>query len=336
MALPSSVSIRGFRPGDGTALVGAWNRAAPRDPITEGRFRELVLLDRNFDAEGLLVARRDERVIGAIFAVRRQVAHFGDDLEASRGWVPFFFVVPEERGAGVGRALVTGAQRWLAAHGATEVWFSSYTPNYVLPGLDRERYPEAFGLLTGLGFATVERPSSMQLSLDGYAIPEEVAAATAELRRQGWRIGTPEPDEIPALIELAGVHFNSDWARAIREGLLTGMPVERIVIAVSPAGEVIGWAMHATYEGVIDRFGPFGVLPSSRGTGLGKVLLHATLERMVASGAHTAWFLWADEGTVASSLYLKTGFRITRTFDIMRADLPAAPAHEAAQGKETE
>jgi GNAT superfamily N-acetyltransferase len=63
------------------------------------------------------------------------------------------------------------------------------------------------------------------------------------------------------------------------------------------------------------------VLPESRGTGLGKVLLHLTLERMTALGAHSAWFLWADEGSTASALYAKTGFAATRTFDILRAEI---------------
>jgi GNAT superfamily N-acetyltransferase len=84
--------------------------------------------------------------------------------------------------------------------------------------------------------------------------------------------------------------------------------------------------MHGTYENVIERFGPFGVLPESRGTGLGKALLHVTLERMCALGAHSAWFLWADDGSTASHLYLNTGFAVSRTFTILRAELAPSGA----------
>ena len=86
---------------------------------------------------------------------------------------------------------------------------------------------------------------------------------------------------------------------------------------------MLGWAMHGTYENVLERFGPFGVLPESRGTGLGKVLLHLTLERMRALGAHSAWFLWTEETSAAGHLYLNTGFEITRTFTIMHAPIAA-------------
>lgn len=312
--------FRAFRPGDGPRLAEAWTRSAPQDAMTPRRLRDLVLLDRNFDASGLVVAEIGGEIVGAAYGVRRRVAHDGDDLEPGTGWIPFFFVVPEHRGHGLGRALITAVLGWLAEHGATRVLFSSYTPNYVLPGLDTARYPEASALLASFGFTLHERPSAMDRSLIGYAMPDDVRRRIDELRRDGWYLGSPQDDDLVPLIRIAGESFNSDWARAIREGIVGGMPLERILIAKDPQGAMIGWAMHGTYESVIERFGPFGVLPESRGTGLGKALLHLTLERMTALGAHSAWFLWADEGSTASALYAKTGFTATRTFDILLKD----------------
>lgn len=315
------LKLRTFEPGDAVRIAEAWTLAAPHDPITPARLRDLVLLDRNFDPKGLVVAVEDEAIVGAAYAVRRRVAEHGADLESGRGWIPFFFVVPDARGAGLGRALLVRALEWLRGHGAQEAVFASYTPNYVLPGLDEARYPEAAALLSSLGFSAIERPSAMERSLRDYALPEEQRRHADRLRAQGWYLGTLPDEDIVPLIELAADSFSADWARAIREGLLAGLPPERILVARNPGGRLIGWAMHGTYEGVIDRFGPFGVLPESRGTGLGRLLLHLTLERMSASFAHSAWFLWADEGSAASNLYRKTGFEITRTFSILRAGI---------------
>ncbi|WP_194420129.1 GNAT family N-acetyltransferase [Microbacterium abyssi] len=318
---PSTVTVRSFRPGDGEAVADAWTRSAPRDPITAKRFRDLILLDRNFDSAGMFIAEDQGAVVGAAYAVRRRVAHDRDDLEPATGWIPFFFVVPAHRRAGLGRHLLSLAITWLRENGAREVVFSAYTPNYYLPGLDAVRYPEASALLASIGFSRIDRPSAMDMSLIGYAMPTEVRERINALRAAGWYLGTPDDDDLVPLIRIAGESFNSDWARAIREGVVGGMPTERIIIARNPSGEVLGWAMHGTYESVIERFGPFGVLPESRGTGLGKALLHLTLERMSALGAHSAWFLWADEGSTASALYAKTGFAATRTFDILRAEI---------------
>ena len=314
------VSSTGFRVGCADALVDAWTRAAPGDPITADRFRSLVLLDANFDPEGLRIAWDGDTVIGAAYAVRRTVAMVGDDLEPARGWIPFFFVDPAHRRRGVGRRLLTEALDWLRAHGRTEVDFSSYTPNYILPGLDAQRYPEAAKLLASQGFRTLYRASAMDLPIADHLVPTPVHERIAELNAQGYVLSSPTADELVPLIRLAADHFNADWGRAIRETAAAGLPLDRVIVARDPDRRIIGWGMCAAYESVIDRFGPFGVVTERRGLGLGEALLHLCLERMRALGAHHAWFLWTGEDTPAGHLYRKTGFTTTRRFDIMRAE----------------
>lgn len=310
--------ITGWRAGDGPAIVDAWNRSLPEDPISPARFRDLILLDPNFDPDGLRVARSPAgEVLGAAYAVRRKTAMTGTDLEPERGWLVFFFVDPPARGRGIGRRLVEDALTWLRERGGREALFSPYTPNYVLPGLDRRAYPVAGRLLDDLKFTTRYQAVAMDRSLVGYAVPEEVAERARALTASGWRLGTPGTDDLPELVALAGDHFNPDWARAIREALIGGLPLERIVIARDASGHLVGWAMHGAYDSVVDRFGPFGVREDQRGTGLGKVLLHLTLRRMRACSAHGAWFLWTGERSPAGHLYLAAGFSVTRRFDVM-------------------
>ncbi|MGH2601931.1 MAG: GNAT family N-acetyltransferase [Dehalococcoidia bacterium] len=311
-----------FRPGDGPGLVRAWCRSLTADPITPARFRDLVLLDPNFDPAGLRVARTpDGDVLGAAYAVRRKHAFTGADLEQECGWLVFFFVDPAAQGVGIGRSLVQGCLDWLRAQGRTHVEFSPYTPNYILPGLDRHAYPAAGRLLDGLGFSVRYQAVAMQRSLVDYTPPESVTRQEAAMAEQGWRIGSPEADELPDLVTLAGEHFNPDWARAIREAVVGGLDLDRIVIARRPGGELAGWAMHGAYSGALDRFGPFGVRDDLRGLGLGKVLLNTSMQSMRAAGAQVAWFLWTGERSPAGHLYLNNGFQITRRFDIMRKEL---------------
>ncbi|MEU6588094.1 GNAT family N-acetyltransferase [Streptomyces sp. NPDC046881] len=316
----TQAGIRGFRVGDGPRLVEAWRRSAPADPVTADRFRSLVLLDANFDPEGLRVAVDGDRVVGAAYAVRRLTPMTGTDLEPEQGWIPFFFVDPAARGRGLGRRLLTEALDWLHGHGRTRVDFSAYTPNYVLPGLDAEAYPEAAGLLASLGFRTLYEAAAMDRSLVGYRLPDDAARRRDELTARGHRFATPCDDDLVDLVALAGKHFTADWARAIRECLAAGTPLDRIVVVRDPAGRLAGWAMHGAYESADERFGPFGVLEEMRGTGLGKVLLHLVLERMRARGAHSAWFLWTGERSPAAHLYRTAGFRTTRVFRVLRRE----------------
>ncbi|MFF8907833.1 GNAT family N-acetyltransferase [Streptomyces olivaceoviridis] len=306
--------------GDGPRLVEAWRRSAPADPITPDRFRSLVLLDANFDPEGLRVAVDGDRVVGAAYAVRRLTPMSGTDLEPEQGWIPFFFVDPAARGRGLGRRLLTDALDWLRGHGRTRVDFSSYTPNYILPGLDAETYPEAAKLLDSLGFQTLYEAAAMDRGLVGYRFPGTAARRRDELTARGHRFATPSDDDLVDLLALAGSRFNPDWARAIRECLAAGTPLDRIVVARDPSGRLAGWAMHGAYASADERFGPFGVLEEMRGTGLGTVLLHLVLERMRARGAHSAWFLWTGERSPAGRLYRAAGFTTTRVFRVLRRE----------------
>ncbi len=315
------VEFRSFQAGDGPRIAECWTLAAPGDGISYERFRDLILLDRNFDADGLIIASKRNQVVGVVYAVRRLVAADGDDLESESGWIPFFFVHPGERRIGLGTELIQRAKAWLSARGCRQVFFSSYTPNYFLPGLDAQRYPGAMALLTRLGFETDYESVAMDRSLNDYQMPSVNRDKIAALRAEGYYLGSPSGDDLVDLIDLAGNHFNSDWGRAIREAILNGLSLEQLLVARSPEGTMLGWAMHGAYESVLERFGPFGVLTQRRGTGLGEALLHLTLERMRALGGHSAWFLWTDEQSPAGHLYTKTGFSVTRTFAIMKARL---------------
>ncbi|MET9248510.1 GNAT family N-acetyltransferase [Nonomuraea sp. NPDC003709] len=307
------VTVRAFASGDEVSLVDAWNRSMPADPATSAWFRDCVLLDPNFDPEGLRVAVSDGRVVGCAYGVRRLTPLApGTDLEPDTGWIPFFFVGPEHRGGGLGRRLVGEALAFLERAGRTKVDFSSYTPNYVLPGADSELYPDGYRLLNGLGFRTLYSPVAMDRTLVGYVTPDEVRELRAERESEGYAFRNPTDGELPELIRFAADAFNPDWGEAIR---LHRDP-RRMVIAKKD--QIMGFALYAAYRGIPERFGPFGVDPEQRGTGLGKILLHLTMTMMRAEGLHSSWFLWTGEASPAGRLYTKAGYQITRRFHVMR------------------
>lgn len=64
----------------------AWDQTLPLDPITPKRFRNLVLLDGNFDPKGLRLAVVDGEVVGLVYAVRRLMPMVGTELELVNGW----------------------------------------------------------------------------------------------------------------------------------------------------------------------------------------------------------------------------------------------------------
>jgi GNAT superfamily N-acetyltransferase len=316
------VTYRSFRRGDTGALVDLIARGMPADAVSRDWFTEYVLLDPNFHRDGLIVAAdaASGQPVGFVYAVRSR-GSTGIPVDPDGGWITIGVVHPDARRRGIGTELVNRATDFLRAGGSRWAVFSGYPPAYLLPGLDAQMYPDGLRLLERAGFSTVSRPVAMNLDLSGYRVPDAVAKLRASRVAEGYTFGAATDDDLPDVITFATDELAPDWGEVIRAAVIRSARPDRLVLARTPDCAVAGFAIFGAYRGVVERFGPFGVADRLRGLGLGKIVLHTTLERMVAEGAGDAWFLWTGPETPAGRLYLGSGFSITRTFQVMRADL---------------
>jgi mycothiol synthase len=316
----TSIDYRSFRPGDLNLLVELIDRGMPVDPISVDWLAEYTLLDPNFDPSGLIIAEESGTAVGFVYAVRGRPGP-GMPVDPAGGWITIGVVDPSHRRRGIGTELLGRAVRFLRESGAAWANYSGYPPAYFLPGLDANAYPEALRVFERAGFRTLYRPVAMDLSLADYRIPEAVTKLHSDRELEGYRVAPATVDDLPEVITFAAEQLAPDWGEAIRAAAVRSQSPGRTVLARDPGGTVIGFATYGAYRGVIERFGPFGVAEDQRGRGLGKILLHATMNRMRADGAHSAWFLWTGKDSPAGRLYLDTGFSVTRTFHVLQADL---------------
>lgn len=308
----TGVTIRPFRGQDEPALLQLWNRTMAFDPIDEASFRTRVLLDLNFSPQGLVVAEQDARLVGFVLSIARQVPLFLQGLEPERAWITAFGVLPEARRQGIASRLFHAAHARLEGR---EVWISPYTPNYFIPGVDTNAYPEALAFLQACGWQTVSQPISMRAELTGFQIPEDILALEQRLAQEQQVTVCPvSPADLPDLLPFIAEHFGWDWVRGAQEALLElfGPGSDEICFLVARQGEKITGYCHQRRE----RFGPFGVAPEMRRLGLGRLLLFRCLAQMRAKGFHCAWFLWT--GPDAARLYSLAGFHPVRQFAVMR------------------
>lgn len=314
---PNGMSVRSFRGADEAALIELWNMTMTRDRINPSFFRTRVLLDANLHPDGLLVALVDREMVGFVLSLARQVPLFLQGLEPDRGWITAFGVHPAYRRVGIGRQLFDAALARLAGIGRTRVLLSPYTPNYIIPGVDTDAYPEAVAFLDATGWKTISSPISMHAGLTSYEIPSDVSELEKRLGQEGLAIRPVAAADLPELMPFIAKEFGWDWFRHAQEYLikLFGEGSNDICFLVAVQDErIVGYCQQKG-----ERFGPFGVAADWRSKGIGRLLLFHCLADMVTRGFHCAWFLWT--GKDAARLYSLAGFRQARQFAVMEKTL---------------
>ncbi len=289
------MDIRAYRGIDEAELLNVWHLAMTHDRLSAELFRTKVLLDSNFQPENLVVAVEDERVVGFVLALTRQVPLFLQGLEPEKSWITAFGVHPDYRRRGIGRALFNHILERLKGQGRKTLEISPYVPNYFVPGVDTQAYPDALRFLEdAFGFTVIERPISMGASLTGFQIPSEIRQL--ELKRQkedDLRIRAVTSADLPDLMPFVATHFGWDWYRHLQEYLLEyfGDSSSQMCILVARLrGEVVGFCPQRR-----ERFGPFGVHPDARNLGIGRILLFRCLAEMSARQVYYSYFMWTGE-----------------------------------------
>ena len=308
----TGIAVRAYRGEDEPALLDLWNLTLTRDPIEAAAFRTRVLLDLNFRPEGLLVAEVENQAAGFLLSITRQTPLFLQGLEPERAWITAFGVHPAYRRQGIAARLF---ERALDRLEGRTILISPYTPNYFIPGVDVDAYPEGLAFLQAMGWEIISTPISMQADLNGFQMPEEIAALETRLAQElDIQICPVASADIPELLGFIQRHFGWDWVRHAQEVLLTlfGPGSDEITFLVARQGRRIAGYCQQRRE----RFGPFGVDPELRSHGIGRVLLFRCLAAQRARGFHCAWFLWTGQN--ASRVYSLAGFRQVRQFAVMQ------------------
>ena len=309
-----------FEPSAVDELLELWQRVMPRDAPSRERFLDLALLDPQFRPEGLIMLRCGGRLIGFSYSVAATASG------APQGWLVGLGVAPEHRRAGHGTRLLESSLRFLAEAGCSCARLGGNGERYLLPGADPAEYPQFHAFIQAAGFGLTGSTEAMACDLRGHA-PAAPAADGPYVYRQ------PRDGDYPELLRVAAA-FSPGWAGLLRSHLARGGTAPRLWIACA-AMRIVGFAASDMFPGCSGRFGPMGVLPGTRGQGVGGRLVRLTLGSMAAHGLRSAWFLWGPESESGRRMYESAGFRVNRRFDFFSSDLTPHDAAMSAQQEET-
>jgi len=302
--------FRTYHGDDEEQIVPLWNLCMVRDPTTQEKFRQKILLDENFDPLGSFIAELGKRIIGFSLAIRRRYPLYGIGLEEETGWVTVLFVHPDHRRKGVGTELLTRAEAFLQRNGVKQVLISPYTPNYIIPGVDIDAYADGHQFFQTSGYKRMQKVYSMGRSLLDFYPSEELNERCKKLKAQGISITLFESRYTVALLEFLRRDYPGDLFRLALQRLRSSSECDEILLAVKE-DEVIGFSH---FEG--EHFGPFAIAPSFGGRGIGTCLYYHTALHMKEKGRRNLWLAWTTGH--AKDFYHKMGLRVLRRHEIMK------------------
>lgn len=312
-----NITVRSFEKQDLFPVLDLWNACVPADGITQDLFERKVLLDGNFNPEGLILAEADGQLVGFMLCLVRQFPMEIIGMQEELGWITMAGVRPEYQRKGIGTQMWEKGETFFRKRNRKLISIATYSPNYFIPGIDVKEYAKAVEFFGKMGFKQGARPLSMDNPIVTYKIPEELAAKEAKLKEEGIIIRPYRREMITDLLEFMRSYMPGDWLKGIRDNLtlltIGKFKEEQILLAMKD-NEILGYAQYEE-----EHFGPFGVRDDYQGKGIGQVLLARTIEMMHNRGHHNAWFLWTDDK--AAHVYQKVGFRESRRFVVMKKEL---------------
>jgi GNAT superfamily N-acetyltransferase len=324
------VEIRNFDMKYADEVLDVWNRVTPDEPRTREEFTRRVLNDPNLDPEGFPVAFDTEKnkIVGFAISIVRKVPNDGLGLEEDRGWITMIGVLPEYRRQGIGTKLLNKCIEYIKSKNRKVIYVCGLTgssPNYFWPGVDRDKYPEAFKLFLKLGFVVSHYAYHMEQSLENFSIPQEVLQAEERLKKElNITVRLLQPGEGDKLVKFLETYFPGDWVRHA-EIVLRQKPnnEHRFFVACRKCSgtdreeEIVGYCHYDDSDG---HFGPFFVRQDLRYHNIGAVIFHRCLERIKNLGHKKVWFGWADD-PIPARFYRRYGMQPTRTYAMMRKEL---------------
>ncbi len=312
--------LRAYRDTDLFPLLDLWNQALPLDQITRSEFERRVLLDANREPDSLTLAFEKEGgpPVGFVLALVLRYPIENTGLMEHRGFITAFGVHPEHRRGGIGAALLDAAENFCRVRGRREVALAPYTPNYFVPGVDKQNHRDGLAFLQSRGFEEITEAIAMDALIGQFQFDEELREKEHKLANEGITIEPFRRGRMLEYLAFMDEHMPGPWLEDARRNLkemTQGLFPEEAIMLACHDRRIIGYCQ---FEG--EHFGPFGVADAFQGRGIGTVLLGRTVEAMFRAGHHAAFVLWTGE-RAAGGVYKRLGFCITRRFAVMRKTL---------------
>ena len=270
-----------------------------------------------------LVALNDGKIIA--------FANASYKAETNVGYITFILVAKNQQFQGIGGQLYEKLQTELLACGAKKLEISFFNPinlEWLVPRTASHDHPNAPGVdiassayifFKNRGFLDVAMQNVYYQNLQTFQYTDDVKNRLKKLNDGGYEIAYFNPEIHTGLNELFDDFGNELWRETIMNNVNNVNPLP--VLVVIKNDEVFG------FTGPLDvansgrgYFAGIGIHSSHRALGAGKLLFSALCNGLKSEGA-TFMTLFTGETNPARRIYESAGFKIVRSFMVMRKEV---------------
>ncbi|HLZ08662.1 MAG TPA: GNAT family N-acetyltransferase [Chloroflexota bacterium] len=263
-------------------VVDLVNRASPEDRFDLDSVRDAIADDPDHDPNLLLCVREGGKIVGVIAAEIRRPR--GGSRNARAGHVKLLAVDPACQRRGIGGALLDQVERQFIDDGVKSSRIFADDPTYLRPGVDF-RITSLMCFLLRRGYESARPVVNMDVDLTRADL--DTSVDEARLKRLGIEVRRLAATDAEAFEAYLGREWSWGWQF---ESMTT---LKRTPISTHLAlrdDRIVGFSCHSTMGPA--QFGPMGVRPDERRTGIGAVLLKRCLADLRDEGQAHADVQW--------------------------------------------
>lgn len=319
-----------FQLGMVAEIVKIWNQEVAQTtiyaPFTKQSFIAEIVNNKYFNKDGMVVYQIGKEIIGF------GLATFSDQKDTTPGYLVFIVVKAKYQRLGIGKEILTILENYLRENNKTKIRMMFLNPinlKWLIPNTINHLHPNAPGVPTGSvwyhflinnGFInTGPRQDGYYQEISNYHHSKAIANKINENEKDGYIIKLYDRETDYGFKELFRALNNPTWEKVVANNLKKRVPDPMLVIVKDD--EILGWTgpLYTTKD-KRGYFAGIGVHPKAQKRGLGSCLFSELINYSKLNKARYL-SLFTGENNVASKIYLKAGFKVVQSFEILSKEI---------------
>ena len=259
-------------------------------------------------------------------------AVFKDKNETTPGFITCVVIKKQYQRKGYGSLLLKALELFLKENNKKyirQLFLNPISLEWIIPNTNNHDHPNApaveynspfylFLLANGYNI-NGQQQDAFYLNITNYEIPDKIKEINNKNERNGYYITFYEEDKHHGFKELFEALNNPLWYEAVKNNLKKDNPNKMLVVVKN--NKILGWTGPLfTTNSKRGYFAGIGIHPNIQGLGIGSSLFSELIYQSKINGSEFMSLFTGSENP-ARKIYLKAGFKIVKSFAVLRKEI---------------